>query len=127
MKLFPVLVFLSVLALLAACGGESGDKGKEEAAPAQAPAPAATQECVLTIEGMTCQNCVNTIERVLSRCPGVTEAVVNLESGTGMVKGNGMQASDLQLAVEKAGYAVAGVEGPAVVTGAGNDTESSGE
>ena len=115
MKIYWMPALLAAALLLAACTGETGDGDREEAAPAAAPKPAAKQQCVLTIEGMTCKNCVNTITRVLSRCPGVAEVAVDLEGGTGTVKGDGMQVSDLTGAVEKAGYAVAGTEGPAAI------------
>jgi copper chaperone CopZ len=102
---------LAATLFLAACSGEPGNGGSDANAPAADHPP--KQQCVLTIEGMTCENCVNTITRVLSRCPGVATATVDLEGGTGTVKGDGLLAADLKAAVEEAGYKVTKLDGPA--------------
>ncbi|MCH7736525.1 MAG: copper-translocating P-type ATPase [Chloroflexi bacterium] len=69
-----------------------------------------TQSVSLNIGGMTCSACVNHIENALRSVPGVAEANVNLgverasvEFVPGMV-----ELSDLQAAVEGAGYRVEG-------------------
>jgi copper chaperone CopZ len=112
MKIDWLPALLAAAMLLAACGGEPAGGDGQEKTPAQAPAAAPTHQCVLAIEGMTCDACVRTITRVLSRCPGVIDVDVDLKKGTGTVRGTGMQLSDLTGAVEKAGYTVAGTEGP---------------
>jgi Cu+-exporting ATPase len=69
-----------------------------------------TQSASLNIGGMTCSACVSHIENALREVPGVSEANVNLgverasvEFVPGMV-----ELSDLQAAVEGAGYRVEG-------------------
>jgi Cu+-exporting ATPase len=69
-----------------------------------------TQSASLNIGGMTCSACVSHIEKALREVPGVAEANVNLgverasvEFVPGMV-----ELSDLQAAVEGAGYRVEG-------------------
>jgi copper chaperone CopZ len=98
------LFSLWVLLLLPACGGES-----EKAEPSIQ----ISEEIGLIIEGMTCENCVNTVTRVLSRCEGVAEVHVSLEEGRADLGGDGMNVEILSKAVEGAGYKVKGVEGPA--------------
>src|SRR5260370_41218976 len=41
----------------------------------------------LAISGMTCSGCVNTVKRVLSRVPGVTNVDVDLDKGAAVVAG----------------------------------------
>ncbi|HIN34521.1 MAG TPA: copper-translocating P-type ATPase [Dehalococcoidia bacterium] len=72
-----------------------------------------TQSASLNIGGMTCSACVSHIENALRDVPGVAEANVNLgverasvEFVPGMV-----ELSDLQAAVEGAGYRVEGFNG----------------
>ena len=40
----------------------------------------AERELILPVSGMTCANCAATVERALSKTPGVTEAAVNYGS-----------------------------------------------
>ncbi|WP_424832962.1 heavy metal translocating P-type ATPase [Ruegeria sp.] len=47
--------------------------------------PAATQQCTLQIDGMSCASCVARIERALLASPGVVQAQVNLAAGTALV------------------------------------------
>ena len=58
----------------------------------------------LTIGGMHCENCVNTLTRALGECPGVTSAVVDLEGEKAEVKGVGIDPQALVTAVAKRGY-----------------------
>jgi copper chaperone CopZ len=57
----------------------------------------------LSISGMTCSGCVNTVKRVLSRVPGVTNVDVNLDQGAAVVTGTA-DAPALLAAVVAAGY-----------------------
>ena len=57
----------------------------------------------LSISGMTCSGCVNTVTRVLSRVPGVASARVDLASGRAVVVGEA-RPEDLIAAVEAAGF-----------------------
>ena len=45
-----------------------------------------TQHLTLPITGMTCANCVATIERNVKRLPGVTSATVNLASERAVIE-----------------------------------------
>lgn len=57
----------------------------------------------LWISGMTCNGCANTVTRVLSRVPGVTNATVDFGSGRATVMGSACP-EDLVAAVQAAGY-----------------------
>lgn len=57
----------------------------------------------LSISGMTCSGCANTVTRVLSRVPGVASANVDFENGHALVTGTA-RTEDLVKAVEAAGY-----------------------
>ncbi len=58
---------------------------------------------VLSISGMTCGGCANTLTRVLSRVPGVTRAEVDLANARAQVLGTA-RPSELLAAVRRAGY-----------------------
>jgi copper chaperone len=60
-------------------------------------------ETVLTVSGMTCGGCANTVTRILSRVPGVAEAKVDFATGRAAIKGEAPSAK-LIAAVEAAGY-----------------------
>ena len=57
----------------------------------------------LAVSGMTCEGCARTIERVLSRVPGVKSATADFDLGLAIVNGSAA-ASELIAAVEAAGY-----------------------
>lgn len=61
------------------------------------------RETVLTVSGMTCGGCANTVTRILSRVPGVVEAKVDFASERATIKGEAPPAV-LITAVEAAGY-----------------------
>jgi copper chaperone CopZ len=58
---------------------------------------------MLSISGMTCGGCANTLTRVLSRVPGVTRAEVDLASGRAQVLGTA-RPDEVLAAVRRAGY-----------------------
>ena len=58
---------------------------------------------VLSISGMTCGGCANTLTRVLSRVPGVTRAEVDLANARAQVLGTA-RPDELLAAVRRAGY-----------------------
>lgn len=66
-------------------------------------------QLTLPITGMTCANCVATIERTLKKLAGVETAVVNLSSERATVEYNPLQLGlmDLVAGVQRAGYGVA--------------------
>ena len=63
---------------------------------------------ILKIEGMTCAACAKTIERVSKKLTGVEEASVNFATEKLNINydGSKIKLSDIQSAVEKAGYKV---------------------
>jgi copper chaperone CopZ len=61
------------------------------------------EDATLSITGMTCSGCANTVKRVLSRLPGVTRAEVDHTSGRATVSGTA-RPEDLVAAVRAAGY-----------------------
>ena len=69
----------------------------------------ATQQIDLPITGMTCANCVRTVERTLKKTEGVSEAVVNFATEKASVTFDPaqIQVADLIQRVDKAGYGVA--------------------
>jgi Cu+-exporting ATPase len=77
------------------------------------PAASGADEVLLPVEGMTCASCVRRVERALLKEPGVESAAVNLATGKARVvydPAGGAGVEELRSAVEKAGYAVGGVE-----------------
>lgn len=72
----------------------------------------ASKQYNLPILGMTCANCVSTVERNLKKVPGITHASVNLSSERAAVEFDPEQATlDGMLArIRKAGYDVASGE-----------------
>lgn len=57
----------------------------------------------LSISGMTCSGCSETVKRVLSRVPGVTDVNVDLDKGAATVGGSAAGPT-LVAAVVAAGY-----------------------
>lgn len=57
----------------------------------------------LTIKGMSCQNCVNHVQKALSNVTGVTGVRVDLSNNSAEVDGTANHA-DLIKAVAKEGY-----------------------
>jgi Cu+-exporting ATPase len=70
------------------------------------------KQVILPITGMTCANCVSTVERNLKKVNGVDQAMVNLSSERATVAFDPAVASleDLIKRVERAGYGVASGE-----------------
>lgn len=66
------------------------------------------EETTLTVRGMTCQGCVNSVTNALRRVVGVTEAQVSLADAKALVRYDASQADvgKLKAAVEAAGFDV---------------------
>jgi copper chaperone CopZ len=58
----------------------------------------------LTVTGMTCSHCAETVARALRECPGVTAVTVDLASGRAVVQGRASDVAALIAAVESVGY-----------------------
>ncbi|MDR1703068.1 MAG: heavy metal translocating P-type ATPase [Clostridiales bacterium] len=67
----------------------------------------ANAEKTITIDGMMCSHCENTVKNALEAIPGVEEAVASHTSGTAVITLKGEVADDsLKKAITGAGYAV---------------------
>ncbi len=65
----------------------------------------------ISIEGMSCQNCVKHVEHALRNVDGVKDVKVSLKDKNAVVKVNDNVTDDvLTLAVIEAGYEVKGIE-----------------
>ena len=64
---------------------------------------AGTESATLSVSGMTCSGCSDTVKRVLSRVPGVTDVKVDLDNGAATVGGSA-DGPTLVAAVIAAGY-----------------------
>jgi Cu+-exporting ATPase len=71
-----------------------------------------TREVVFNITGMTCATCVQTIEKVTKKIPGVLEATVNLnaERGRFVYDPTLVTSEEIRQAIENIGYTVTGIE-----------------
>ena len=84
------------------------------------------KQVTLPITGMTCANCVATVERNLKKVPGVESAVVNLSTERAAVVFDPTLAGlpDLIARVERAGYGVAAGEAEFWALQLGDDAEA---
>jgi Cu+-exporting ATPase len=84
------------------------------------------KQLTIPITGMTCANCVATVERGLKKQEGVTEAVVNLSSERATVAFDPLTISlpGLVARVERAGYGVAIGEADLVIKRLGDDNDA---
>ncbi|HUS47603.1 MAG TPA: SO_0444 family Cu/Zn efflux transporter, partial [Phycisphaerae bacterium] len=65
----------------------------------------------LTIKGMTCDHCADSVRKALLACPGVEAVDVDLAGGKATVSGQGLDVAALRKAVETLGYAVTAPQG----------------
>ncbi|HLZ39086.1 MAG TPA: cation transporter [Mycobacteriales bacterium] len=59
-----------------------------------------------TVEGMSCQHCIDAIASEVTKVPGVTEVGVDLAEGTVTVTGDGIDDAGVRAAIDEAGYEV---------------------
>ncbi len=87
---------------------------------------AETKQLTLPITGMTCANCVATVERGLKKQGGVQAAVVNLSSERATVTFDPSTAglSDFVARVERAGYGIATGEADLVIKRLSDDNDA---
>ena len=85
-----------------------------------------SKQVTLPITGMTCANCVATVERSLKKVQGVNQAVVNLSSERASVEFDPSMAGlgDLIARVEKAGYGIATGEADLLVRRMSDDNDA---
>jgi P-type Cu+ transporter len=86
----------------------------------------ATKQLTLPITGMTCANCVATVERNLKKLDGVQSAVVNLSSerATVDIEPNKLQLTDVIARVNRAGYGVATGEADLIIKRLSDDNDA---
>src|SRR5512136_209930 len=85
-----------------------------------------TKQVILPITGMTCANCVATIERNLKKLDGVEVAAVNLSSERATVAFDPakLAVGDMVSRVERAGYGVAQGEADLLVRRMSDDNDA---
>ncbi|HVF24945.1 MAG TPA: heavy metal translocating P-type ATPase [Anaerolineales bacterium] len=85
-----------------------------------------TKQLTLPITGMTCANCVATVERNLKRLDGVNTAVVNLSSERAMVDfdSSKLGVPDMIARVQRAGYDVATGEADLIIKRLADDNDA---
>ncbi len=85
-----------------------------------------TRQVTLPITGMTCANCVATVERNLKKLDGVQAAAVNLSSERASVEFDPARLglTDLITRVERVGYGVATGEADLVIQRLGDDNDA---
>ena len=85
-----------------------------------------SKQLTLPITGMTCANCVATVERNLKKMDGVQGAVVNLSSERAMVEFDPVKLGldDLVARVQRAGYGVATGEAELVIKRLSDDNDA---
>lgn len=84
------------------------------------------KQLTLPITGMTCANCVATVERNLKKLDGVQNAVVNLSSERATVEfePNKLNLADMIARVNRAGYGVAAGEADLIIKRLADDNDA---
>src|SRR5512141_1135922 len=85
-----------------------------------------TKQLTLPITGMTCANCVATVERNLKKLDGVNNAVVNLSSERATVEYDAARLGlgDVIARVNRAGYGVATGEADLIIKRLADDSDA---
>jgi copper chaperone len=60
------------------------------------------------VEGMSCEHCVAAVTAEVGELPGVSSVEVDLASGAVRVRGSDLDGEAVRVAVEEAGYSLAG-------------------
>jgi len=99
-----ILVSLFLLLSLAAC------QQKEAKTPAASTGTAALKTIEISVKGMTCGGCENTVKESVSALAGVTECKASFKEEKAVVKYDSTKttAIDLEKAIAEAGYEVVG-------------------
>ena len=100
------LAAVALLAVLVCSYRYGTGHGKEDAASRQTPGDgsAGSRRVELTISGMDCGHCAETVGRGLGECSGVRQADVDLKSGRAVVTGNDFDPRQLLATVIELGY-----------------------
>ncbi|MDH3943048.1 MAG: heavy metal translocating P-type ATPase [Anaerolineae bacterium] len=83
-------------------------------------------QIILPITGMTCANCVATVERNLKKVPGVQSADVNLSTERASIayQADSVELDDILERIERAGYGVAMGEVALAIKGMSDDNDA---
>ncbi len=92
-----VLLTILVAALVRPAAGIAGTETPDESG----------ERVTFSVDGMTCNHCAMSVERVLTECSGVSSATVDLRHGSAVVTGTDFDIGSLSRAVESLGYRVA--------------------
>jgi copper chaperone len=57
-----------------------------------------------SVEGMTCNHCVQAVTKEVTAVSGVTDVAVDLAAKTVVVTGDALDDADLRAAIEEAGF-----------------------
>ena len=66
----------------------------------------AEERVELSVTGMRCNGCVESVTRALNECEGVDDASVDLAGGRAVVRGSGFDRSAIAAAVRSLGFEV---------------------
>src|SRR5690606_10977705 len=81
---------LSAAALLAMLAAAIMPERPAGAAPIEPELLAAGESAVLDVRGMTCSHCSSSVEKALAQQPGVSRVSVDLQNGTAVAMGQGL-------------------------------------
>jgi len=56
------------------------------------------------VKGMTCDHCVASVRNAIEELPGVQKALVDLDAGSAIVEGEGLDRAAITAAVQEEGY-----------------------
>ena len=82
--------------------------------PRLAGSPPAGAGIAIRVSGMKCDDCADTVRRVLLKSPGVDSAAVDIKSGQAILTGSGFDLESIRHALEETGYRVEDSRGAAV-------------
>ncbi len=106
--LYQIIAAVALLAVL----GWALLRGRTGPAEPQAMAAVAAEDegLVLTIAGMTCDHCADSVSRALLACPNVASVAVDRSAAQAHVRGAGLDQEQLTRAVTAAGFSVEQIE-----------------
>lgn len=64
----------------------------------------------IKIKGMTCENCVKSVETALNSLKGIASVVVDLDKENARVEVNGVEDQEIKDVIDDIGFEVVGIE-----------------
>lgn len=64
----------------------------------------------IKIKGMTCENCVKSVETALNSLKGIASVVVDLDKKNAVVEVNGVEDQEIKDVIDDIGFEVVGIE-----------------